>query len=93
MAIDHAAVPLRFLNGAYAPEDSLYAALESSGFRPVRALQRLRAVIIDPAEAALLEIAPGSPALDIQRIACADGRCVEFIRSFYRSETFDFVAS
>ena len=93
MAIDHAAVPLRFLNGAYAPEDSLYAALESSGFRPVRALQRLRAIIIDPAEAALLEIAPGSPALDIQRIAyVADGRCVEFTRSFYRSDTFDFVA-
>ena len=93
MAIDHAAVPLRFLNGAHAAEESLYAALESAGFRPVRALQRLRAVIIGPAEAALLEIATGSPALDIQRIAyIADGRCVEFTRSFYRSDTFDFVA-
>jgi GntR family transcriptional regulator len=31
--------------------------------------------------------------LDIQRIAyIADGRCVEFTRSFYRSDTFDFVA-
>jgi GntR family transcriptional regulator len=41
----------------------------------------------------LLEIAPGSAALDIQRIAyIADGRCVEFTRSFYRSDTFDFVA-
>jgi len=43
--------------------------------------------------AALLEVAQGSPALDIQRIAyLADGRCVEFTRSFYRSDTFDFVA-
>src|SRR5208282_6154630 len=93
MAIDHAAVPLRFLNSAHAAEESLYAALESAGFRPVRALQRLRAVIIGPSEAALLEIAAGSPALDIQRIAyIADGRCVEFTRSFYRSDTFDFVA-
>jgi len=93
MAIDHATVPLRFLDQAYAAEESLYAALESSGFRPVRALQRLRAIIIGPAEAALLEIATGSPALDIQRIAyIADGRCVEFTRSFYRSDTFDFVA-
>jgi len=59
----------------------------------VRALQRLRAVIIGPAEAALLEIAAGAPALDIQRIAyIVDGQCVEFTRSFYRSDTFDFVA-
>jgi GntR family transcriptional regulator len=93
MAIDYAAVPLKFLDRAHAPEESLYAALESSGFRPVRALQRLRAVIIGPAEAAALEIAAGSPALDIERIAyIADGRCVEFTRSFYRSDTFDFVA-
>lgn len=93
MAIDHAAVPLRFLDRARLAEESLYAALESSGFRPVRALQRLRAIIIGPAQAALLEIAVGSPALDIQRIAyLADGRCVEFTRSFYRSDTFDFVA-
>ena len=59
----------------------------------MRALQRLRAIIIGRAEAALLEIAAGSAALDIQRIAyIADGRCVEFTRSFYRSDTFDFVA-
>jgi GntR family transcriptional regulator len=93
MAIDYAAVPLRFLERVLATEESLYAALESSGFRPVRALQRLRAIIIGRAEAALLEIALGSAALDIQRIAyIADGRCVEFTRSFYRSDTFDFVA-
>ena len=94
MAIDHAAVPVKFLDPAdAAAEDSLYAALEEAGFKPVRALQRLRAIIIAEAEAALLEIPRGSPALDIQRIAyLADGRCVEFTRSFYRSDTFDFVA-
>jgi len=93
MAIDHSTVPLRFLERGHVAEESLYAALEDSGFRPVRALQRLRAVIIGPAEAALLEVATGSPALDIQRIAyIVDGRCVEFSRSFYRSDTFDFVA-
>jgi GntR family transcriptional regulator len=93
MAIDRAAVPLRFMQGAQPVKDSLYAALDDAGFRPVRALQRLRAVIIAPAEATLLEVAKGSAALDIQRIAyIADGRCVEFTRSFYRSDTFDFVA-
>lgn len=93
MAIDHATVPHRFLGGAGPDVDSLYAALEANGFRPVRALQRLRAVVIGPAEAALLEIAEGSPALDIHRVAyVADGRRVEFTKSFYRSDTYDFVA-
>ncbi len=93
MAIERAAVPLRFLAGAEPAGDSLYAALEASGFRPVRALQRLRAVVIGAAEAALLEIPEGSPALDIHRItSVADGRRVEFTRSFYRSDTYDFVA-
>ncbi len=41
----------------------------------------------------MLEIAEGSPALDIHRVAfVADGRRVEFTRSFYRSDTYDFVA-
>jgi GntR family transcriptional regulator len=93
MAIDRAAAPLHFVERAQGMEHSLYAALEGAGFRPVRALQRLRAIIIGPAEAALLEVAEGSAALDIQRIAyLADGRCVEFTRSVYRSDTFDFVA-
>lgn len=93
MAIDHATVPLRFLGGEEPIVDSLYAVLGARGFRPVRALQRLRAVVIGPAEAALLEVAEGSPALDIHRVAyVADGRRVEFTRSFYRSDTYDFVA-
>ena len=93
MAIERAAVPVRFLGGAGPVGDSLYAALDSSGFRPVRAIQRLRAVVIGAAEAALLDIPEGSPALDIHRIAfVADGRRVEFTRSFYRSDTYDFVA-
>jgi GntR family transcriptional regulator len=93
MAIDRATVPLHFVERAHQVEDSLYAALEVAGFRPVRALQRLRAIIIGPAEAALLKVAEGSAALDIQRIAyLVDGRCVEFTRSVYRSDTFDFVS-
>jgi GntR family transcriptional regulator len=93
MAIDRAAVPLHFVDGAQLIDDSLYAVLESAGYRPVRALQRLRAVIIGDADAELLGLPKGSAALDIQRIAyMADGRCVEFTRSYYRSDTFDFVA-
>ncbi len=93
MAIERAAVPMRFLGDAERVGASLYAALEAGGFRPVRAVQRLRAVVPGAAEAALLGIAEGSPALDIHRVAyIADGRRVEFTRSTYRSDTYDFVA-
>ena len=93
MAIERAAVPMRFLGAAEAVGDSLYGALEASGCRPVRAVQRLRAVVVGGAEAALLEIPEGSPALDIHRVAyVADGERVEFTRSTYRSDTYDFVA-
>ena len=93
MAIERAAVPMRFLGAAEEVGDSLYAALEASGCRPVRAVQRLRAVVVGAAEAALLGIPEGSPALDIHRVAyVADGERVEFTRSTYRSDTYDFVA-
>jgi len=93
MAIERAAVPMRFLDSPEQVGDSLYAALDAAGFRPVRAVQRLRAVLVGAAEAALLDIPEGSPALDIHRVAyVADGRRVEFTRSTYRSDTYDFVA-
>jgi GntR family transcriptional regulator len=93
MAIERAAVPMRFLGDADRVGDSLYAALEAAGYRPVRGVQRLRAVVVGAAEAAALEIAEGQPALDIQRVAyVSDGRRVEFTRSTYRSDTYDFVA-
>jgi GntR family transcriptional regulator len=46
-----------------------------------------------PEEAMMLGVEPKSPALYIQRIAyLADGRCVEFTRSYYRADTYDFVS-
>jgi GntR family transcriptional regulator len=72
---------------------SLYDVLEARHFKPVRALQRLRAILLSDADADLLGVEPKSPALYIQRIAyLADGRCVEFTRSYYRSDTYDFVS-
>ena len=56
MALERAAVPLRFLDGAEPGGESLYSALEAAGFRPVRAIERLRAVVVGAAEAALLGV-------------------------------------
>ncbi len=93
MAVERAVVPIRFLADPARVGDSLYAALEAEGWRPVRALQRLRAVVLGAEEASRLEVPKGSAALDIHRIAyLQDGRCVEYTRSFYRSDTYDFVA-
>lgn len=93
MAIEHAVIPQRYIPDAAMIGPSLYDTLEARDFKPVRALQRLRAVLLGEADARLLGVEPKSPALYIQRIAyLADGRCVEFTRSYYRSDTYDFVS-
>ena len=69
------------------------SSFEDLGCRPTRALQRLRAVALDAAQAKLLNLAVGSPALAIERRAFLDdGRVVEFTRSLYRGDAYDFVA-
>ena len=50
-------------------------------------------MLLSDDDAALLGVPPGSPVLYIQRIAyLADGRGVEFTRSYYRSDTYEFVS-
>ena len=74
-------------------EGSLYAALDARGMRPVRALQRLRAVAVNEGDAGLLGIEAGSPVMATMRYGyLADGRVVEFTRSVYRGDRYDFVA-
>ena len=74
-------------------EASLYAFLEQHGNRPVRANQRIRAVGIDEESAALFDIPVGSPGLQIERTSyLQSGRVVEFTRSTYRGDVYDFVA-
>jgi len=92
-AIERAAVPIRFLPEQDSVGASLYEALSARGFKPTRGLQRLRATILEHADAELLGVAPDSPALYIQRIAyLAGGACVEFTKSWYRADAYDFVS-
>jgi GntR family transcriptional regulator len=93
MAIELAVIPHKFLPDPRSVGGSLYAALEARGVRPIRALQRLHATALTGEEARLLELPPGSPALFIERISyLPDGRIVEFTRSRYRGDSYDFVA-
>ena len=59
----------------------------------MRALQRLSAANLGREEAVLLEVPAGSAALSIERVSyLASGQPVEFTRSFYRGDIYDFVA-
>lgn len=74
-------------------ETSLYEALEKTGHRPVRALQRLRAVLFTSEQAELLAVAPRDAGLLIERRGfLKDGRAVEVTQSYYRGDAYDFVA-
>ena len=76
-----------------AVESSLYEALERAGNRPVRALQRLRAVLLTREQAELLRAKPGDAGLLVERLGfLQDGRAIEFSQSYYRGDTYDFVA-
>ena len=72
---------------------SLYEALENAGNRPVRALQRLRALLLTAEHAKLLNAREGDAGLLVERIGfLRDGRAVEFCQSYFRGDTYDFVA-
>jgi GntR family transcriptional regulator len=93
MAIEYATVVASALPSLEAVDTSLYEALEQTGHRPARALQRLRAVLLTQDQAELLQAKPGDAGLLVERLgSLADGRAVEFSQSFYRGEIYDFVA-
>ena len=93
MALEYATVLASCLPSLDAVEASLYEALERSGNRPVRALQRLRAVLLTAEQAKLLKAHEKDAGLLVERVGfLKDGRGVEFSQSFYRGDTYDFVA-
>lgn len=91
LAIERASIPTQVLPDPEVVGSSLYAVLERSGQRPVRAVQRISAANLGPRDAELLGVAPGAAGLKIERIGyLAGGRVVEFTRSLYRGDAYDF---
>ena len=91
LAIERASIPASVLPAPEAVEGSLYLALEQRGMRPVRAVQRISAANLGPRDAELLGVTPGVAGLRIERIGyLASGRVVEFTRSLYRGDAYDF---
>jgi GntR family transcriptional regulator len=93
MAIEYATIVATALPSLEAIDTSLYEALEMVGNRPVRALQRLRAVLLTGDQAQLLKAKQGDAGLLVERLgSLPDGRAIEFSQSYYRGDTYDFVA-
>jgi GntR family transcriptional regulator len=93
MALENCTVQVFCLPSVDAVSSSLYGALEKAGFRPTRALQRLRSVLLTPEQAELLGAQDGDAGLLVERRGfLPDGRAIEFSHSLYRGDTYDFVA-
>ena len=85
LAIERASLSASVLPDPQAVGASLYAALEKSGHRPARAVQRISAANLGEADALLLEVPAGSASLNIERISyLASGKVIEFTRSVYQ---------
>lgn len=93
MSIEYATIVASVLPSLEVVDTSLYEALERAGQRPVRALQRLRALLLDEEQAKLLEAEVGDAGLLVERLGyLRDGRAIELSQSIYRGDTYDFVA-
>lgn len=93
MSLEYATIVASCLPSLDAVGDSLYEALERAGNRPVRALQRLRALLLSADQAKQLNANPGDAGLQVERIGfLRDGTAVEYSQSIYRGDTYDFVA-
>ncbi len=93
MALERASLPVEILPDPEMVGDSLYEVLDGTGNRPVRAHQRMSAVTIGETNARLLGVPLGAAGLKIERNSYNQaGRVVEFTRTLYRGDAYDFVA-
>lgn len=93
MSIEYAIIPAFCLSSIDDVDSSLYEALEKNDCRPSRALQRLRAVLLSEEQAELLDAKVNDAGLLVERRGfMKDGRIIEISHSYYRGDTYDFVA-
>lgn len=93
LAIERASLSTDVLPDPEAIGMSLYAHLSRRQLKPSRAMQRISADTAKAEEAELLAMETGSAVLRIERISYLEsGQIVEFTRSAYRGDAYDFVA-
>ncbi len=93
LAVEHATIPMEMIRGMHSLRNSLYETLTYYSNGPVTGSQRIRAALANADEAAWLSIPESSEVLRIERVTRRlDGRPVEFTRSSYRGDRYDFVS-
>lgn len=93
MALERASLPLDILPNPTLVSSSLYEVLDQTGNRPEQARQKISAINLEEKDARLLDVATGAAGLKIERVSyLASGRVIEFTRSIYRGDAYDFVA-
>ena len=93
LVLERASLPLDILPNPIEVTNSLYEILARNGNRPVRAIQKISAINLQPQEAKLLDVAEGAAGLSIARTSFLEnGRVIELGRSVYRGDAYDFVA-
>lgn len=93
MAIERASLPTDILPNPLEVTSSLYEVLARSGNRPVAAVQKISAINLGVDDADLLGVAEGAAGLKIERLSrLGSGRVIEFVKSIYRGDAYDFVA-
>ena len=93
MSIENTTILAECLPSIDAVDLSLYAALKKTGNRPVRALQRLSALLLNEQQATLLGASPKDAGLLVERVGFnQSGVAIEYSQSWYRGDTYDFVA-
>lgn len=93
LAVEIATIVEDALPDPEAVEQSLYETLAQRGLRPARAIQRLSAVGLEPRYADLLGVPAGTPGLYIVRVGyTADDTPIEYTRSYFRGDRWDFIA-
>ena len=92
LAIERASLSPAFLPNPQDVGQSLYDYLAMKGNKPSRAIQRISASNLLKGDADLLGVPEGSASLNIERISYLEtGQVVEFTRSDYRGDAYDFV--
>ena len=97
LAIETSSVPMSVLGDVTAADlenASLYGLLRARGFAPTRAMQHLRAREAGAETAGLLGLAAGAAVLFTERVTWgAGGEVLEYARSLYRGDRYDFVVA
>lgn len=93
VALEYSSLPRDILPNPDLVGTSLYTLLRKANNAPTRAVQRVTALNLPPADAEKMQLPEGSAVLQIVRTGyLGTGRPIELTRGLYRSDIYDFAS-